>query len=978
MSLCRVRTAELPPLPPGQVPSRQPGSTGQGVDLYRLVVESLQSDALFVVNPDATVMSWNPGVGTVLGYSEAEFLGLRIDRLYPAEEAAAGKPSQEMEIAYQKGRWEGEAVRVRKDGSLFQALVAIAALRDAHNRHIGFSFTIRESTAQQISQGTCPNQGAVNWQQGNGECRSPFPSYYDGFILTDARGRVRFLNSAAEALTGWSMGNGCGRSIADVLALADETPQPTIAGLIAEVLREGRTVRPSNSWRLVRRDGQEFVAGIAVEPMTDEQNQVTGALLTLRDQGTASRCTHQNAVEIALLEKLVQGMPLHDWLEWLCSEFERLSPGSICSVLLLDENRLRHGAAPSLPATYCRAVDGVEIGPEVGSCGTAAFRNETVIVEDIEKDPLWKNYRDLARIHGLRSCWSVPFRSATGEVLGTFAIYHRIPLCPSADELERVRAWAHLASLAVERHHHLNALRESRDFFESLVGSLDGIVWRADPDDFRFTYVSKQAEKLVGYPVSAWYEPDFWVNHLHPDDREWAVNFCLNATQQGKDHHFEYRFRKADGSYIWIHNQVSVQTDAEGRPIRVTGLLVDVTEQKQIESRLRQTSKLEAIGQLAGGIAHDFNNLLTIITGYSEMALATLPSESPQREPITAVIQAAQRAAEMTGRLLAFSRQQPFNPKIVDVNQVIRNSEKMVWRLIGENIRLVTSYADSLDPIKADPSQLEQVILNLAVNARDAMPNGGTLTIRTLRRDLDENSRSQFPGCKAGNYTSLIVSDTGCGMTPEVQSRIFEPFFTTKEQGKGTGLGLATVYGIVRQFGGHIAVESTVNVGTTFTILFPAVATTVEVLKPENVECRRAGGKETLLLVEDDDNVRKLASQILKRHGYVVLEASNGLEALEIEKKYDGSIDLLVTDVVMPEMGGGLLAEALRSRRPEIKVLYMSGYPKDGLESHSRLQVPGDFLPKPFNGISLPQTVRAVLDEKSLGTRKLENDLSEI
>ncbi len=385
-------------------------------------------------------------------------------------------------------------------------------------------------------------------------------------------------------------------------------------------------------------------------------------------------------------------------------------------------------------------------------------------------------------------------------------------------------------------------------------------------------------------------------------------------------------------------------------------------ERKSLEEQFRHSQKMEAFGQLAGGVAHDFNNLLTIISGYSEMMLQRLPAHDPGRDLVQEIYRAGERAASLTRQLLAFSRKQVLAPKVLDLNAVIADTEKMLRRLIGEDVALVMVLAPDLEPVKVDPGQIEQVIMNLAVNARDAMSEGGKLTIETRNVDLDETYATAYPDVKPGRYVMLAVSDTGSGMTPDVQARIFEPFFTTKGPGKGTGLGLATVFGIVKQSGAHINVYSEPGHGAVFKIYLPIVKEKISSGRSLHDLRVAALGNETILLVEDDDAVRSLGRFCLQTLGYRVLEASNGQEAILIHEQHQGPIHLLITDVVMPEMGGRQLAEQLATRTAGMKVLYVSGYTDDAVFRHGVLEAEVAFLQKPFTIAALANKVREVLD----------------
>jgi signal transduction histidine kinase/ActR/RegA family two-component response regulator len=388
--------------------------------------------------------------------------------------------------------------------------------------------------------------------------------------------------------------------------------------------------------------------------------------------------------------------------------------------------------------------------------------------------------------------------------------------------------------------------------------------------------------------------------------------------------------------------------DEDGNLVMTNSTLFDVTERKRLEQQLRQSQKLEAVGRLAGGVAHDFNNLLTAILGYCDLGLESLDRQDPLYEQIDEVRKAANRAAALTGQLLAFSRKQILRTRVLDLNSVVADMENMLQRLIGEDIELRTARGDQLGRVKADPGQMEQVIMNLAVNARDAMPQGGKLTIETSNVDLNPVSLSGQETAQSTRFVMMAVSDTGHGMDEETKARIFEPFFTTKETGKGTGLGLSTVYGIIKQSGGNISVYSEAGRGTSFKIYLPRVEEEAEVKVVRAAESAVGQGSGTILLVEDEAVVRKLACVILSNSGYTVLEAAGGGEALLQSERHAGKIDLLITDVVMPQMSGPQLAERLAALRPEMKVIYMSGYTDDAILHHGILEEGVHFVQKPF------------------------------
>ncbi|HET8936723.1 MAG TPA: ATP-binding protein [Polyangiales bacterium] len=427
----------------------------------------------------------------------------------------------------------------------------------------------------------------------------------------------------------------------------------------------------------------------------------------------------------------------------------------------------------------------------------------------------------------------------------------------------------------------------------------------------------------------------------------------------------EGEYRRKDGQRTPV--LVAVAELEGGENISIA---LDLSERKRLEEQFRQAQKMEAVGRLAGGIAHDFNNVLSVVLGYSEMICTDLKPDEPLRADVEEVRMAAVRATDLTRQLLAFSRQQVLEPKVLSLHRSLAGMEKLLRRLLGADVMLTLLTDNELWPIKADPGQIEQIVMNLAVNARDAMPQGGKLTIQTDNVTLDADYAALHHDVRPGDYVMFAVSDTGCGMDSQTQARIFEPFFTTKEKGKGTGLGLATVFGIVKQSGGHIWVYSEPENGTTFKLYFPRTDGAEKVVSEQAAPLESQRGNETILLVEDDAQVRALARSVLRRNGYVVLEAANGGEAILICEQYGAKIDLLLTDVVLPLVSGRQLAERLSSMRPDIKVLFMSGYTDDAILQHGILDSGVAYLQKPLTPVSLTRKVRGVLDRRSGHARR--------
>ena len=512
----------------------------------------------------------------------------------------------------------------------------------------------------------------------------------------------------------------------------------------------------------------------------------------------------------------------------------------------------------------------------------------------------------------------------------------------------------------LERRRGEEALQKSNERFALAAAAVDGALydWEIDADQL---YWTDGLTRVFGYPLDAGSEVKrWWSDRIHPEDADRVTRQLREDVAAGRDFVAEYRFRAFDQRYLAVLDRGRVLRDDSGRAVRMVGFVENVTPLKSLEEELRQGQKMEAIGRLAGGIAHDFNNLLTTILGYSHLLLGTLAEDRPERADVDEIRKAGERAASLTQQLLAFSRRQVIEPKVMNLNGVIANLETMLRRLIGEDVELQTSLDPLLAPIKADRSQIEQVVLNIAVNARDAMARGGRLVIRTTNSLLGESYCREHVGALPGRYATMVIEDSGCGMDDETQRRIFEPFFTTKAVDKGTGLGMATVYGIVKQNGGFVSVDSEIDRGTTISIYLPQAAGSED--EDSTVPQTPAPGSETILLVEDEAGVRQLVNGVLRSKGYRVIVAGSAEEAIAKMAESDSGFDLLLTDVVMPGMSGRELADHVLRERPGTALIYMSGYTEDRVVLHGVRTSETEFLQKPFTPDLLLQRVRDVLD----------------
>jgi PAS domain S-box-containing protein len=559
--------------------------------------------------------------------------------------------------------------------------------------------------------------------------------------------------------------------------------------------------------------------------------------------------------------------------------------------------------------------------------------------ESLEKTGRWSEQVSLSRRDGTR----IPLEMAIT------AMPQGGVVCVARDISDRLKA---------ERAH-----SETEAKYKMFIEQVAAVSYIAEVGLYgKWHYVSPQVETIFGYTPEEWLAAsENWIQHVAEEDRpliEAAEENCMRA----KRFQAEYRLKRKDGRIIWVSDNAVFVPGSESHPL-MEGILVDITERRVLQEQLQQARRMEAVGRLAGGVAHDFNNLLTIIKGYVELAVNRIGGQPELRGNIQQIADAAERAVTLVRQLLAFSRKQVLKPKVLDLNSIVLNMDKMVRRLMNENIEMRTSVEKKLGAVKADPGQIEQVILNLIVNARDAMPDGGKLWIETRNVELESGMANDQESIKAGSYVMLSVRDTGVGIGEETLPHIFEPFYTTKESGRGTGLGLSTVYGIVRQSGGHISVTSELGKGTAFKVYLPCAEETAQ--RPQKAEwagSATGAGGETILLVEDEPAVRELARTVLSEQGYKVIEAQNSEDAVRLAGKHRSEIHLLLTDVVMPGMSGHDLAKHLTALHPCLRVLYMSGYTNNVIGENGTLEEGLSFLQKPFTPKALTLRVRETLD----------------
>jgi GAF domain-containing protein/PAS domain-containing protein len=848
----------------------------------------------------------------------------------------------------------------------------------------------------------------------------------------------------------------------DVVGKSVREALPEIAGqgffdLLDEVYESNEPYVGLDTRVMVERDGgkQERFVDFVYQPMVDQAGRVTGILVqgsdvTERHIAESLRDTQRRVLELA-----IQDTTLEEALSTLIDTVEKHSTaGVLASVLLMDQDgrHLRHASAPSLPSAYNEAIDGVEIGPSVGSCGTAAFRKEPVYVTDIGSDPLWADFRELALSHDLRACWSTPILSGSDRVLGTFAMYYKEPRQPTSKDLELVDFVTRSAALVIERKQAEQALRDEGHNLEilnrtgaAIAGELDlervvqmvtdaGVeLTGAQFGAFFYNVVDPAGESymlytLSGVPRSAFekfpmprntkvFAPTFTGEGVvRSDDITRDPRYGQNAPYYGMpEGHLPVvsylavpvtgRQGEVIGGLFFGHEEIGRFSERHERLMegiaaqaaiaidnaRLFGAAQHEIDQRQkaeqaltalnetLESRvseeigrrshaeeaLRQTQKMETVGQLSGGIAHDFNNLLQVIHGNLSILERSLPpgSDPKLQRSVTNALSGTERAAALTKRLLAFSRRQALDPRPVDVNRLILDMTELLHRTLGETVVIDTRLSGEVPNALVDANQLENAILNLAINARDAMPGGGRLELCTSSAELDEGISAANPEAVPGRYVAIEVRDTGHGMSEDVRSRAVEPFFSTKEVGQGTGLGLSMVYGFVRQSGGHLVLNSSEGSGTTIVLYLPCSNAAAQARERGDTSNELPIGRgERVLLCEDDDEVRFFSRETLTELGYEVIEARDATSAIDALIEH-GRIDLLFTDVVLPGgKTGADLARDARKLQPGLRVLFTTGYARSALDREQRGEKGVEVLLKPFRVDELAEKIRDMLD----------------
>ncbi|MCC6575028.1 MAG: PAS domain S-box protein [Planctomycetes bacterium] len=865
------------------------------------------ADAIFVAGPDHKLLDTNPAATRLLGYTREEFLKLSVHDLAAPEELANVEMRLE-QLDSGKNLTYPRKMKC-KDGSI--VITEISARKIPDGRVLAI---VRELTERE--------QARLALKRSEQQLRTVVESALDCVVGMDHFGCITEWNPAAERTFGHAREEVLGKPLADVIipARLRDMHRQGLARFLAT--GEGPVLGKRIEQVVLRGDGTEFPVELSITTMhrEGEQPQFTGFLRDITDRRRAEDALRASEARYrALVRNSADAVQI-------------LGPdGRIVYVSDAVERVLGYK-----PAELVGIVAMGLVHPDDSARGSAELA-------DLAQRP-GAMLTDTVRVKRKDGRWRWMECNVTNAIhepaIGGMVVNYR-------DVTERFEGE--------------EALRAAEARYRKLVNySNDGLLMGDAQGNTQFA--SPSVENILGFAAGELIGVNVF-SLIHPDDQSRTQELQqLIVRSPSVGFPATFRVKRKDGRYVWV-DCVCTNWLAEPGINALVANFRDITARIELEQQLQQAVKMDAIGRLAGGVAHDFNNLLTAITGFTQMLIPRLASDALGKNYASQVAQAADRAAALTRQLLAFSRRQILQPVVLDLNARVHEIEKLIRRLIGEDIELNIVTSSNLNSVAADPGQVDQVLMNLAVNARDAMPRGGRLTIETANVTLDEAYARMHKDCRPGPYVMLAVSDTGVGMDAPTRARLFEPFFTTKEKGQGTGLGLATVYGIVKQSGGNIWVYSEVGHGTTFKIYLPATQVESEAASQQRPS-PAAGGSETILVAEDEDGVRALICEALIKAGYTVFGASNGQKALVLSTTLPKPPQLLLTDVVMPEMGGRALAEALAVRHPGMKILFMSGYTDEAIFHNGTLNGGVQFLHKPFTPDALLHRVREVLDGK--------------
>ncbi|MFN8571726.1 MAG: PAS domain S-box protein [Gemmatimonadaceae bacterium] len=863
-------------------------------------------DGIVVVDVHGAVLQVNPAAERMFGDRTDSMLGQRIDAYLSTPSSPRGAWQELIRLRpASAGNGINTAIGRRQDGTHFPVEATIAKT-DVDGQSL-YTLILRDVTerhrADELLRRTKDELQAI-------VSASPLP-----IVAVDLHGVVRLWSHAAERLFGWNEGEVLGAPLPILPSAAEESYEE-----LTSTTSDG--ARSNLLGQRLTRDGRVLEVSISTAALRDQEGRSIGRV----------------AVYVDLTEQLALRGALRASEERFALAFQANPSGN---VLIRAADRRIVEVNEAFLKLIGRSRDDV-----VGQLATA-FQIAPTHAGDAAA---W----DI--VSATPSRLNVDCQLTAGDGSQRYASL-------SAQRLD-IDGEAYIMAVlqdVTERITAIESLRESEERFRQVAETIHEVFWLLDTADHHVIYVSPAYEEIWGRDVATLRTTDDWLASIHPDDRG-RIREAMRKQLLGT-YDEEFRIVRPDGVVRWIRDQAFPVRNAAGEVIRLAGVAEDVTGRRHLEAQLRQTQKMESVGQLAGGVAHDFNNFLTVISGCAELLLMTGADAPDAREILDEIRRTSERAASLTRQLLSFSRQEIVEPRVIDLNSVVIDTDKMLRRLLGEDVEFHSVLSPGLLPVRIDPGQWSQVLMNLAVNARDAMPRGGQLTIETQNVSATPSGHA-LPGLTGGPFVMLALTDTGVGMTPEVRTRIFEPFFTTKGLGRGTGLGLSVVHGIVTQSAGHIDVYSELGKGTTFRMYLPAAEPREE--SGGNVTlAAAAGGTETILIAEDELSIRTFASRALRAVGYTVILAANGAEAIHLMEQHEGDVHLLLTDVVMPIVDGRQLSEALLARHPNLRVLYTSGYTDDAVVRHGILRAEVAFLQKPYSLETLRRRVRDVLDRRA-------------
>ena len=875
-------------------------------ELLRTLIDNMP-DCIYVKDVESRFLIANRGVARLVGADSSDFLLGKTDfEFFPKELAAAYFSDEQAIIQSGQALVNQEETSVDAKGSPKWLSTSKVPLRDKHGRVIGIIGIGRDITERKQAEEALRAEREL--------LRTLVDNMPDYIYVKDAESRFLLANGGLARLVG-------AKSAGDLLGKTDFDyfPRELAAGFFSDeqaIIRSGQPLVNQEEASMDAEGNPKWTSTSKV-PLRDKDGQPIGIIGIGRDITERKRAEDALRESNQAMKALVDASPVAIICVDRGGNVTMVNPAAV-EMFGWSEAELLGGPIPMIPESRR------EIAQQLRA---AVLEGNSIRDREVQA-----RKKDGSEIDAIVSM--APLRDAAGEIRGAMDI--------AVDITGRKQAEAQLRLQAAALESAANAV---------VITDKSGRIMWVNPAFAAMTGYSD--EEIVGRNFSVLNSGKYPKSFF---EQMWKTILA------GRVWHGEIINRRKDGSLYTEEQTITPVRDEHGEIIRFVAIQQDVTEKKQLAQQLNQAQRMESVGRLAGGVAHDFNNLLTVVLSYSDVLMARVDIDLQARKQLEEIKKAGSRAASLTRQLLAFSRQQVLEPRFLNLNSIVTETEKMLRRLIGEDVELLTKLDPNLSSVKADPGQIEQIIMNLAVNARDAMPHGGKLIIETTDVDLDEEYARRHPSAVPGRYVLLSVTDTGIGMDQETKAHIFEPFFTTKEMGKGTGLGLSTVYGIVKQSGGYIWVYSELGQGSTFKIYLPRVDAPAQQLQPKSVPTiEQHRGSETILVVEDEESLRVLTRSILEKSGYTVLEAKSGADAVEVARKCATPIHLLLTDVVMPVMNGSKVAEELGHIHPEAKVLYMSGYTGFSATDRGLVESNATLLQKPFSRDALLQKVREAL-----------------